>query len=195
MLAAVLVFILRKTKPRFLGILLVPAVLLLSAAFYDWRTNHISREPENRAEIRFPLGGSLPGAKLIKTNANAHALIVELAEIVRQIRASGRSYVMLPHLPCWWALSEQPNPLPVDWPNITEIGGFSQPLADRYLQALIEQRGKSVIVVHKFHIGYLARGFFSESQMRVKGAEYYVSEFVRKNFTKTGETRFFEVYE
>lgn len=193
MLAAVLVLIFRKTNPRFTALLLAPAVFLLSAAFYDWRTNHISREPENKAEIRFPL--AIPGTKLIKTNANASALTVELREIVRQIRAAGKSYVMLPHLPFWWASSEQPNPLPADWPNFTEIGGFSQPLVDRYLRALVEQRGESVIVVHKFHIGLLARGFFSESRMRVKSMEHYVSEFVRKNFIKTGETRFYEIYE
>lgn len=193
MLAAVLVLIFRKTKPRFTALLLAPAVLLLAAAFNDWRTNHIWREPENKAEIRFPL--AIPGAKLIKTNANASALTVELRDIARQIRAAGKSYAMLPHLPVWWASSEQPNPLPVDWPNFTEIGGFSQPLVDRYLRALVEQRGESLIVVHKFHIGLLARGFFSEKQMRAKGMEHYVSEFVRRNFTKKGETRFFELYE
>lgn len=194
--AAVLVLVFLKAGPRFFRALMIPAVFLLSLAFADLRTNELQWEPKDGAKLQFPLDGALAGARLIKTNQNFRAVMVELNAIVAQVRDAGRSYAMVPYVPAWWAMSGQANPLPSDWPDITEIG-ISQRLTDRYLAGLKDLRGRFVVVVHKFCAATYAYGFVPDRLVfeRKGHAEYAVSQFVRRNFTKIGETRFFELYE
>lgn len=167
------------------------AVVVLGAAilvgFWDTRANHIYREQPS-SELTKPLGGVLPGGALIYTNPRTYAYMADLKDATVRAREKGKRYAIIPQTAGWWVQSEQPNPLPIDWPWPVELG--NRQLNDRVTRALAAERGKTVVIVQRVEAFDLAGG-----EARLDSKRYPVVQYVRANYRKTGETRFFELYE
>jgi hypothetical protein len=76
----------------------------------------------------------------------------------------------------------------VEWPQPVELN--NQYLIDRVTKDLEAKREEVVIIVQKVQAFYLADGF-----VPLDNDQYPVVKYVRANFEKTDETKFFELYE
>jgi hypothetical protein len=151
------------------------------------RTRAIYREPP-LAEINAPLDGILPGGALLKTNQRTHAFLTDLNHAVDGIEATGKRYAIVPDVAGWWPSAAQPNPLAVDWAYPMETP--SRALQAELTSSLDEQRGQLVALVQRVSAERLHEHFepLDSSYCRLL-------EHVRTSWTKTGETRYFDLYE
>jgi len=138
-------------------------------------------------ELTKPLGGVLPGLRGIHTSFATRAALDDLAAVVEQI--GERPYAIVPDFPAWWVCSGRPNPLPIDWAQGTELA--SPRAMARVLESIERQRGTLVVIVQKFDARFLELGL----DPLPKTYRFHVAQHVRRRMRKTGETRFFEVYE
>ena len=194
MMVALCVFFLRRANPRALNLLLAALIVLFSFVFVNWRKNNIYREVSSVSMINRSLDGVMPGAKMIKTNSNTYAAIADFKNLTDKMRAEGKTYATVPFFAAWWVRSEQKNPLPNDWPNIVELMGNDPRMIERFLGSMIKQKGSISIIWQKYDMERLATNptpsyFHGFSNPRM------LNSFLKKYFTKTYETEFYEVYE
>jgi hypothetical protein len=80
--------------------------------------------------------------------------------------------------------------LSTDWVQLSELGmGRFEPAILRELEAL---RGRATVLVSKVEIIALAYG---APELAIDRRYYNIARHVREHFVKTGETRFFELYQ
>ncbi|CAN5712603.1 hypothetical protein BH24ACT21_BH24ACT21_05310 [soil metagenome] len=176
-----------RLDPRVLrGVLVVSGVLVL-ASFGMTRPVYIYNE-DPYTELTKPLGGVLPGGRLIYTNPDTYAFMADLDRTVNRISATDKEYAIIPDVPGYWAQAEQTNPLPIDWLFPVELS--DQDLIDRVERDLDAERGETVVIVQKVDAFFL-----SDDLLPLDKRDYPEVRYVRKNFDKVGETRFFELYE
>jgi hypothetical protein len=132
------------------------------------------------------LEGRLPGGALLSTNPLTAAYIDDVGVAIEV--AHGRTYALIPNFPGWWAKSTQQNPLPVDWLYWQELP--RPELAKRVVDAVAAQRGRIVVIAEKANLGGLVPG-------PAGGLEIYspALSYVRQNWHRMGQTRFFELFE
>lgn len=161
-------------------------VLGMSAAFWEARMDHIYREaPASR--LTSSLDGVLPGGAGLRTNAATHAFLLDLRRAAEDARRQGLGYAVVPDGAGWWAKAPQPNPLPLDWPQQTELA--VPHTRRRVYERLDALRGTHVVLVQRVEARTLA-----ERNLALDTARYAVVRHVRQRFTKVGETAYFEVY-
>ena len=194
MMVALCVFFLRRASPRALNLLLVVLLVLFSFVFVNWRKNSIYREVSDVAVINRSLDDVMPGAKMIKTNSNTYAAIADFKNLTDKIRAEGKTYATVPFFAAWWVRSEQKTPLPNDWPNVVELMGNYPRMVERFLVSMIKQKGSISIIWQKYDMERLAE---NPAPPYVHGFSNpgIFNSFLKKYFTKTYETKFYEVYE
>ncbi|MGH7790510.1 MAG: hypothetical protein ACRERC_26855 [Candidatus Binatia bacterium] len=165
------------------------AALAAFAVFngYAARTRAIYREPA-LAKITAPLGGVLPGGELLETNQRTHAFLSDLKHAVDDIEASGKRYAIVPDVAGWWASAAQPNPIAVDWAFPMETP--SPELQAQLTRSLDEKRGQLIALVQKVRADLLRKRFEPLDSSYSKLLEH-----VRTRWNKTGETRYFDLYE
>lgn len=173
--------------PRVLQTALVVLGAVILVGFGDSRINHIYREQPS-GELTKSLDGVLPGGKLLYTNPRTYSYMKDLRDATERVSARGKDYAVIPESAGWWVQADQANPLPIDWPWAVELG--SQQLTDRVTNDLATERGATVVIVQKAEAFQLAKGFVPLDE-----SQYPVVEYVKDNYRKTGETKFFEIYE
>ena len=132
------------------------------------------------------LDGTIDGGKWIRTNQNTYEFLVDLRNSTAIANSLGNTYAIIPDCPGYWVKSEMVNPLPIDWPQGTELN--TQELVNRVTQKMGDIRDTNVIIVQKYEANALADGFVPLSD------SYTVVAYVREHFTKVAETKFFEIY-
>ncbi len=172
---------------RVLQVALVVMGAGILVGFGDSRIHHIYREQPSD-ELTKSLEGVLPGGGLIRTNPRTYSYMTDLRETTQRISARGKEYAVIPESAGWWVQAEQTNPLPIDWPWAVELG--NQQLVNRVTEDLAAERGETVVMVQKVEAFQLATG-----KVPLDESLYPVVEYVKKNYRKTGETKFFELYE
>jgi hypothetical protein len=154
---------------------------------YVARTRAIYREPPV-AEIKAPLDEVLPGGALLKTNQRTHAFLTDLKHAVDGIEATGKRYAIVPDVPGWWPSAAQPNPIAVDWAYPMEAP--SPELQAQLTSSLDEKRGTLIALVQKVSAELLHERFEP-----LDSSYCTLLEHVRTSWNKTGETRYFDLYE
>lgn len=139
-------------------------------------------------ELTRRLDGVLPGGRFLRTNANTWAVMADLRRAVELTR--GRPYAIVADFAGYWVRAPQRNPLPIDWPQTLEL--CQPPLLQRVTRALEARRGHGVVIVQKVYAADLAQGFVPIGK---GNSYYYVIDYVRSMFQKSGETTWFEIYE
>jgi hypothetical protein len=174
-------------SPNAVRATLIGASLAVILSFGWSRTEFIYRD-QPAAGLTEPVGEALPGGRLIYTNPTTYAFLDDIGEGRRIAEERGKQYAIIPQAAGYWVLAEQTNPLPIDWPWSVELG--TQELNDRVKDDLENERGETVVLAQKvdaFELAYDPEPATSEM--------YEILEYVRKNWEKTGETEYFEIYE
>ena len=149
------------------------------------REKYIYRERPAH-DLTYSIDGLIPGAKLIRTNSNTYEFLVDLRLAID--RTGGRDYTIIPGSGCYWVKSIQENPLSIDCVQGIELS--NQALFDRVVADLDAYRCKMIVLVEKVDTAELDKGFIPLPNISF----YAVAQYVRKNFTKIDETRFFGLY-
>jgi hypothetical protein len=174
-------------EPRFLQMTLIAMGAAILLSFGVSRPYYIYREQPSSG-LTESLDGVLPGGRLIYTNPNSYAFLVDLNGATDLVMSEDKQYAIIPDVPGYWVQSRQTNPLLVDWPQPVELG--NEYLVNRVTSDLAAKRGEVTVLVQKSHAFYLADGF-----VPLDDEQYAVVKYVRANFTKTHETKFFDLYE
>jgi len=138
------------------------------------------------AELTARLDGILPGGRLIRTNPNTYDFLEDL-KLATQ-KANGMNFAIMPGVAGYWVSASQLNPLPMDWP-LAEVM-FDPRNLNHLIRELAGQKGKIVLIVEKVEPGKLSNGF---QPLRERDYPPALLAYVRKNFQKVGETKFFEI--
>lgn len=156
------------------GVMFVPA-----------RSSHIYRERPWR-ELDRPLGEVWPGGRGIRIDARTYEFLSEF----NAVRSGDpqRKTVIIGEMCGYWVKAPQPNVLPIDWPNSDELR--TKLLEDRVERDLKRLHGSIRVVVQKVSAAKIATG---TSPLEAKCS--LLIPFVRENFARVGETRYFEIYE
>ena len=168
------------------AVLAALSVLALVSQGYA-RREYVYRDA-HAAGLTAPLDGILNGAALINSNPNVRDFLSDLRDAVAALEESHSRYAIIPDIAAYWIRSPQSNPLPVDWAQSTELP--TSGLRDKVIGSLDSQRGNLVILVQKVEASELARGFVPLGD----SDRYALVRHVRSNYTKVGETRYFDLY-
>ncbi len=170
------------SRKVFVRLILGSIVVFLLTA----RLIHIYRG-HNWLEAKQPLSDVYPGAKYIQVDTNTYAFLADMKEAIQQ---AGDNYALIPDMAGYWAASEQINPLPIDWAVSVELNNAA--LMDRVTNTLDKKRGTLVIIVQKVVAEAIA---YEEQPISTKSNIYPIIDYVQMHFEKTGETRYFELYQ
>jgi hypothetical protein len=170
-----------KTAGYVLNVTVSAIALLAVAAFSCGRLNHVYRDAPYK-ELKSHAGNVLDGGSGIYTNANTYAVLKDLKEITANLDGG---YAVVPAFACHWVKAPRPNPLPIDWANNEEIEARS--LRERVMAELKNRKDFKYILVQK-HVTRFYKDKFLPEESNI------IVTFVRKNFTKSGETPYFEIY-
>ncbi len=176
--------------PRFLGGWRLPIPYLLLAvgamACFDIARETYVYLDRPASELTYRLDGVLPGGAGLVTNENTYEVLNDLNLAVG--KAGGGRYAILPDFAGYWVAAKALNPLPSDWPNWIELR--RPELLARMLRQMDAQRQTVTFIVAKTDAFSLSRGFVTMTD----SDRYAVATYVRHNYTKIDETRFFELY-
>jgi hypothetical protein len=180
----------RPEQPRGAGRLALTTTALAIALLSVWTVARRQQVYHDRPahELTRRLDGVLPGGRFLRTNANTWAVMADLQRAVELTR--GRPYAIVVDFAGYWVKAPQRNPLPIDWPQTLELS--QPPLLQRVTNALEARRGRGVIIVQKVYAANLAEGCVP---IRNGNYYYYIIDYVRSVFQKSGETTWFEIYE
>jgi hypothetical protein len=168
---------------------LAASVALVAAAFGHARLTFPYRDAA-APHLQWDAGEALPGATGLRTNGLTVATLAELRELTLDRETRGVRYAILTDVSAHWILSRQPNPLPCDWPQETELG-YSVDLHERMLRALAALPPGGEILVQKYAIAHYA---VAMEPISLRWNYYFVQNWVRTHCEKKGEGRFYEIY-
>jgi hypothetical protein len=165
-------------------------LLLVAALLAAWIPARLERVYSDRParELTHRLDHVLPGAALIRTNANTYDFFEDLQSAVQS--TGGLPCAVIPDCAAYWVRSPQPNPLPIDWAQSTELN--RPELLLRVAAVLSDGREGRRILVQKVRAHTLPDAF---TPLANGDRTAPLVGFVRSRFHKVGETRWFEIYE
>jgi hypothetical protein len=168
------------------GALVVAGVALILS--FGWsRTYYIYRQPP-AGQLTEPVGEVLPGGRLIYTDKPTYEFLREIKEQREAAERRGKNYAIIPQAAGYWPQADQANPLPIDWPWSVELG--TPELNQRVEDDLEAERGQTVVLAQKVDAFELSFGPDPATSQR-----YEILRYVRNNWEKTGETKYFDIYE
>jgi hypothetical protein len=186
--AATLDQVARLHAPRVLA-LLAAVALATTVALVRARLEFPYRDLPAR-DLPWSVGEALPGGSGLRTHNRTIATLAELRMLALEREAAGRTYAVLTDNAAHWIRSGQRNPLPCDWPQETELG-YSQELVGRFIDAIRALPPGAEIIVQRYLISEYS---WILAPVPVEMSYYYPQHWVRANWRKVGETRFFEIY-
>lgn len=171
---------------------LVPAALLVAGlavvVSFGWSKTQYPYRDAPVGELTEPVGEVLPGGRLIYTNPTTYDFLEDLQQAREIARSEDKRYAVIPQVAGYWMQSEQPNPLPIDWPWGIELG--TPELNARVKNELDARRGEVAVIAQKTDAFTLSGKLQPATSDR-----YEILDHVRENYRKTGETEYFEIYE
>jgi len=159
-------------------------VALVSTCWISARTTHIYLD-QSASHLTVSLDNVLPGGAHIRTNARTAAFLVDLQGAVRL--AQGHPYAIIPDCAGYWVASREENPLPIDWPQGTELD--TPALVKRVTDVLYRRRRGLVVIVQRVYASSLATGAVSLS-----AHDYAVVSYIERHDLRTARTRYFDIY-
>lgn len=171
---------------RRLGHLLVGLILAFTLiAFVHTRRTDVYRD-RAASELTMPVGDVLAGGEMIYTNPRTFAFMADLRK-ARNMVQKGR-YAIIPDFACHWIDSRQPNPLPVDWVQATELS--TPALVAQVIDTMETQRGELTVIVEKISARFVAR-----QEIPLPDSDRYsVVNYVKSHWQLAGETKYFSLY-
>ena len=124
-----------------------------------------------------------PGTAGLRVDGNTRAFYEDFH--AARALAGNLSYAILPDMAAWWATSQQPNPLLLDWPNDTEL--MDPGVLERFLADLDSHRGSTAFLVSKVQTSLVSYAVSPRTYELAAGH-------VEAEFELVGETAFFRVY-
>ena len=166
------------------------ALVLAGFVAFGWnKSRHMFVYMEQSAEnLTCGLDGVFYGARGVRTNPNTFAFLEDLQKAVALARQDPWPYAIVPDIPGYWAVSEQPNPLPIDWAKNTELP--TSALLNRVVKSLDAQSPRLTVIVQKVEAFPLRFGF----KPLLDPEKFAVAHYVRTHAAKCGETEYFELY-
>lgn len=141
-------------------------------------------------ELKYDAGAVFPGAAGLRTNGRTFAVLRDLRGILAQYDERHIPYAVLTDLSAVWIRSPQRNPLPCEWPQVTELGNNPK-LIGRVTTALRQLPPGTRIIVQRAlisELGYVLAG----APARL---DYFpVQTWLHDHGRKLEETLFFEIY-
>lgn len=172
--------------PRLFQFTLVVTLALALYAFHRGRIMRINCDLP-ASYLTHEIGDAFPGGRGIRTNPNTYALLADLTTVTRAIRASGRTYGVVPECTQFWVLDPVRNPLSSDWPIDGELGGKG--MMNRVLDEVDSLGDSGVFLVQKYWLVYLPF-----ERRPIRPGESRIVDRIRETRGKIGETEFFEIY-
>ena len=165
--------------------LVILFLILLSISFFNIRTNYIYREQRGEY-LTERLDNVLSGANGIFTNVNTYSFLADLKKAVQISLDSNKTYSIIPDIAAYWITSKERNPLPIDWTLDVELS--DDILKNTVKNKLNYLRPDNYVIIDKIDTWELQNGFTPI------GNNYYIVNYVKSNFTKINETKYFEIY-
>jgi len=162
---------------------------VVSLAFRHARQLYPYRDAAS-AELTFEAGPVFPGAAGLRTNVRTFAVLQDLRRQLVQFEAEGTPYALLTDCAAVWIRSPQRNPLPCEWPQITELG-YDQHSVDRMTGAIRQLPPNSRILVQRVLISELS---YTLAPLGTGWSYYAVQNWVRAHGQRVGQTVYFEIY-
>jgi len=159
--------------------------LVTLVAFCVGRYHYIYRDLAAN-ELTKPLDGVLPGGRLLRTNPNTYAFLSDLNLAISETH--GTPYAIIPGFSAYWVKGPQLDPVPIDWPYQEMLP--NPKMITQFQKSIADQKGKVVLIVEKVEPTDLRDGFEPLNEPIYPEA---VLSYVRSNFTKVGETEYFEL--
>jgi hypothetical protein len=175
-------------SPRALAVL-AAATLVTAGALVRARLEFPYRDMPAR-DLAWPVGEALPGGRGLRTQSRTIATLAELRMLALEREAAGRTYAVLTDNAAHWIRSRQRNPLPCDWPQVTELG-YSPELVARFLAAIQALPPDAEILVQRYLISEYS---WILAAVPPEMSYYFPQHWVRAHWRKVGETRYFEIY-
>jgi hypothetical protein len=157
-------------------------------SFHYIRTNHIYRDMP-AIHLSSKLDAVLPGGENILTNEITNAFLNELDSFINEVNESGLDFAIIPSVAGYWVNSAQRNPIPIDWPQGTELN--STVLKERVYNSIIRNRNRQMVIVQKVNAGELSKGII---EINLNDPYYETVKYVKENLTKVSQGKFFELY-
>ncbi|MSQ84965.1 MAG: hypothetical protein EXR77_19175 [Myxococcales bacterium] len=170
------------------NVIIAVCALFTVQQFFIAREQYIYRQPSVQYLTK-ELGEVFPGGKGIRTDEKTYALLGDLQGAIHREKGMGKIYAILPDLAGYWVKAPETNPLPIDWALSTELP--NELLTNKVIDSLNAKRGSIVVLIQKVRADTIALG---GALLGDSGYSPPVT-YVKKNFTRTGDTRFFEIYE
>ncbi len=142
------------------------------------------------AELTFEAGPVFPGATGLRTNVRTFAVLQDLRRQLDRFEAEGTPYALLTDCAAVWIRSPQRNPLPCEWPQITELG-YDQHSVDRMTGAIRQLPPNARILVQRVLISELG---YTLAPLGTGWGYYAVQNWVRAHGQRVGQTVYFEIY-
>ncbi|HEY1803259.1 MAG TPA: hypothetical protein VGG45_02150, partial [Terracidiphilus sp.] len=159
--------------------------LVTLVAFGVGRYHHIYRDlAANQLTER--LDGVLPGGRLLRTNPNTYAFLSDLNLAISETH--GMRYAIIPGFAAYWVKGPELDPLPIDWPYQEMLP--NPKMTAKFQQSIADQKGKIILLVEKVEPTDLRSGFEPLDEPIYPES---VLAYVRTNFAKVGETKYFEL--
>jgi hypothetical protein len=162
---------------------------VVSLAFRHARLLYPYRDAAS-AELTFEAGPVFPGAAGLRTNVRTFAVLQDLRRQLDRFEAEGTPYALLTDCAAVWIRSPQRNPLPCEWPQITELG-YDQHSVDRMTGAIRQLPPNSRILVQRVLISELS---YTLAPLGTGWSYYAVQNWVRAHGQRVGQTVYFEIY-
>jgi hypothetical protein len=167
-------------KSEGLILIIALAVILFGKVSYE-RFYYTYREPV-LSQLSYPLEKIFPGTYNIYTNKNTYAVINDLNEL-KKIK---KKIAVIPDIVGYWVATDEKHPLIADWLNSTEVPKNQLNKLKKNIHKFFDSGGS--ILITKFRTDNL---WFEFSE---NFSDYNIITYVKKNFSKNFETKFFEVY-
>lgn len=171
---------------RFVSSLTLGLLTLVTlVAFCVGRYHHIYRDLAAN-ELTARLDGVLPGGRLLRTNPNTFAFLSDLNLAISETH--GTPYAIIPGFSAYWVKGPQLDPVPIDWPYQEMLP--NPKMIVQFQQSIADQKGKIILIVEKVEPTDLRDGFEPLNEPIYPQS---VLSYVRSNFAKVGETKYFEL--
>lgn len=162
----------------------------LAFAFASART-HYPYLDRPAGELTGDAGEVVRGASGLRTNPTTYAVLQDLRDLTSRCEAQGTRYAVLTDFSAIWVRSRQPNPLPCEWPQATELGN-NEELILGFVRRMCALPAGTVIIVQRYLIAAVTAGL---PPVEIAPDYYAIQQWLRAHGRKIDASPFFELYE
>jgi len=169
---------------RSLNVIVIILLPIIIYNFYLLRVNNVYGEARPASQLTYSVANVLPGGKNLFTSKDVYEKLKDLQLAEKIVKKENKQYAILPAYAALWVKSEQANPLPMDYPFISnDQKALVQPL----MNAIKKERGRIIIIVDKESL--------SQPEDYSDAAIFPISLVPEKYYRKLTETKYFILYQ